>query len=144
MPSVTVHPPGEIPNAQPAAPAAPPAPASAPQPSAPAPGKAATRYVTDANGRQIGWRRLNALEDFDLTEIAGSQNAGNEEWMLRASIAFGVREIDGETVSRPTSKQQLRALVARLDDAGMAAVLALVGEMMSGDAGSEGIDRAKN
>lgn len=89
--------------------------------------KAATamRYVTDELGRTIGWRKLNALEDFDLTEIAGT-NAGNQEWMLRATIAFGVREIDGDPVSRPANKSQLRAIVARLDNAGMIAVLTML------------------
>lgn len=140
MPGVTIHPPGDMPQAltQHAAETAP-----APRP-APQPAKPGIRYATDAQGRQIGWRKLNALEDFDLTEMAGAAS-GNEEWMLRASLAFGVREIDGEAVSRPTSKNQLRALVARLDDDGMAAVLAIVSDVMK-DAGAQSgdVERAKN
>lgn len=99
-------------------------------------------WVDDERGRRIGWRRLSALEDFDLTEIAGA-NSSNQEWMIRATIAFGVREIDGEVVARPANKNQLRAIVARLDDAGMGAVLSAV--MASGEAAEEANqDRAKN
>lgn len=103
------------------------------------------RYATDVRGRRIGWRRINALEDFDLCEIAGGDNAANEAWMLRATIAYGVREIDGEPISRPTSKMQLRALVHRLDDDGMAAVLSLLGPQQGEDpAPNAELDRAKN
>src|SRR5687768_8062750 len=99
MANVILHPPGTpaeptLPSAEPARPA--------PKPSS------QVMYCTDETGRQIGWRKLNALEDFDLTEIAGPTNVANDEWMLRASVAFGVREIDGEPVSRPANKNQLR------------------------------------
>lgn len=137
MPSVTLHPPGAVP-----------AETHAPAPETPTQRvvKAANalRYVTDEQGRTIGWRKLNALEDFDLTEIAGA-NAGNQEWMLRATIAFGVREIDGDPVSRPANKNQLRAMVARLDDAGMSAILGMFSGGAGGDESEQDeMDRAKN
>lgn len=141
MPQVTLHPPGAAPDAAPStptqAPAAPPAgspPASPSQQVVQAANK--TIYVTDALGRRIGWRKLNALEDFDLTEIAG-QNETNFGWMVRATAAFGVREIDGEPVPRPTNKTQLRAMVARLDDAGMDAILNIFREEAEAKAQAE-------
>jgi hypothetical protein len=149
MPTVTIHPPGEAhPVFAEAAPPPPPAPAPPlPAASQPTPQPRAQRsitYATDAQGRQIGWRKLNALEDFDLTEIAGASSS-NEEWMLRASLAYGVREINGEAVSRPMNKTQLRALVARLDDDGMAAVLGVVTAVMSdGGEAPGGVERARN
>lgn len=150
MVNVTLHPPGETPGPQQ------PAPAQAPAPQAPAAPRAvetpsqsvvraanALTYVTDEQGRQIGWRKLSALDDFDLCEIAGG-NASNREWMMRASLAFSVREINGEQIARPATKAQLRALVARLDDAGMVAVGQSVYGPIEDAAADEDLDRAKN
>lgn len=118
--SVTIHPPGEVPQGQPG-----------PQPSKHQTVETPTqsvvnaanemRYVTDAQGRRIGWRKLNALEDFDLVEIAGDNN-NNANWMFRASIAFSIREIDGEAVSRPLKKDHIRAMISRLGTDGMSAI----------------------
>lgn len=97
---------------------------------------------TDANGREIGWRKMDALEDFDLTEIAGAKNADNNQWMIRATVAMGTREIAGEPVRRPATMAEVRAIIARLGTEGMQAVLAMLGQ---DDAArpDEG-DRAKN
>lgn len=140
MAQVTLHQPG----AEPAPSAQAPAPAASPSQQAVQTANQ-IRYVTDSTGRRIGWRRLNALEDFDLTEIAG-QNESNTGWMIRATAAFGVREIDGEPVPRPTTKTQLRAMVARLDDAGMNAILDMFREEAeAADAAAEAeATRAKN
>lgn len=115
MAGVTIHPPGDVPQQ--------PRPRQAPEtPTQQAVRQAnALNYVTDETGRTIGWAKLDALADFDLCEIAAG-NAGNQQWMMRATLAYSVREIDGDAVPRPNNKQQLRALVARLGDAGMVAV----------------------
>lgn len=80
------------------------------------------QYVTDATGRVLGWRKLDALDDFDLAEIAGARNVGNPQWMVFATIAFAVRTIDGKPLARPTTKDQLRARIKLLGAHGIDAV----------------------
>lgn len=83
----------------------------------------AMSYVDDEKGRRLGWRRLDALEEFDLSELAGANNVGNAQWMLLAMVAFCVREIDGQPMSRPGSKNDLRARVKLLGAEGINAVM---------------------
>lgn len=109
-------------------------------------------FVIDARGRRLGWRHLNALEEFDLVELAG-RNWDNAEWRLRAVVAAVVREIDGERVMLPTNRVQLRATIQRLGTEGRDAVVQRLIEMQpapedEGATGSEArdafVDRAKN
>ena len=86
--------------------------------------------VTDAKGRVIGWRKLDVLEEMDLAEIAGAQNVANPQWMLFAMVAMGVRELDGQPLSRPVSKQQIRARVKHLGADGINAVLTRMQELV--------------
>lgn len=135
--SVSIHPEGQPPgNAQPRQQQADP-----PAPAQPASRNASLFYVTDANGRSIGWKRLNALEDFELVELAGARNAENGQWMAVASIAYSVREIDGEAVGRPTSMMQVKGMIQRLDTVGLQAIANALAEMA---AATESIERAKN
>ena len=86
----------------------------------------AVSYIETPGGHRIGWRKLRSLEAMDLAEIAGAQSL-NPAWMTIATAAYSVVEIDGEPVRRPANRLQLRALITRLDDDG---VDALVGEFM--------------
>jgi hypothetical protein len=81
------------------------------------------RKVTDAAGRVIGWRPLLPLEDMDLAELAGAENAENRKWMLYATCAFVVVEIDGDPIPKPRNKLQLRAVVQRLGKDGLASLI---------------------
>ena len=141
MANVTIHPPGHDAFAaqqMPPAPSVPPQPSAAPVPRQPG---NALQYVRDSTGRTIGWRRLSALDDFELLEVAGGVNADNAQWMAVASLAFVVREIDGDPVSRPSTKAQLKALIARLETPGLQAVA----NMLSAQAEAEaGVERAAN
>lgn len=140
---VTVHPPGYDPLAQPQ-PVAAPSPAAQPAPqSMPVqrPAQPGLNYTQDSQGRTIGWKRMSALDDFELIELAGSANADNPAWLAVASLAFSVREIDGEPVSRPASKAALKAMIGRLDTAGLQAVA----DVLSADAEAQrGVERAGN
>lgn len=113
----------------------------------------ALEYVTDERGRRIGWRKLDALEDFDLAELAGAQNVGNAKWMLYAMVAFSVREIDGQMMSRPGSKTDLRARIKLLGSEGLNAILDRLMPAQAADPAEDeaveeapvsGRDRAKN
>jgi hypothetical protein len=78
--------------------------------------------ATDANGRRIGIRKLQALDRLKMFEVIGAENSRNEQYLGIAALAFSVASIDGEPVNRPASKPQLEALIQRLGDEGMEAV----------------------
>lgn len=151
MVNVTLHPEGAPPIQQQAPP-----PPAAPAPAAPVQtptqrvvqAAQQVRHVETSDGRRVGWRRLDALEDFDLVMLLGQQS-GNDELMYRASIAYGVREIDGQAVRAPATMNELRFLIKRLGSSGMQAVIDLLradalAEMAAAEGATEGGDRAKN
>ena len=80
--------------------------------------------VTDAQGRLLAVRRLGALDRLRLFKAAGAGLAGNAGWMGMATLACSVTAIDDVPVPPPVSEAQIEALVARLGDAGIAAVAA--------------------
>ena len=94
----------------------------------------AVHEVTDAKGRLIKFKKLGALETMDLNEIAGANNIGNPGWMLFATIAFSVVELDGQRIMRPKTKDQLRHLVQRLGNEGIDAVLKAISPKQADDA----------
>lgn len=87
-----------------------------------------TVTVTDSRGRAIGIKRLNALDRMRLFETIGGANANNEAYLGYATLAYHAVSIDGEHVSRPSSKLQLEGLVSRLDDDGIQAIALAVAE----------------
>jgi hypothetical protein len=95
--------------------------------------KAANRPATrtDATGRAIGIKKMQALDRLKMFEVVGADNARNEPYLGYAALAFHVSSIDGEPVSRPTNKIQLEALIQRLGDDGMNAVGEAVQEMLA-------------
>ena len=107
----------------------------------------ATKTVTDRNGRVIGYREMNPADMLDLLEAAGaaSQNGG---WVAYAITICSVTAIDGNPVPTPRTKDQVKALAARL---GNASYVALANEMFGPAPATEGeaavspvVDTAKN
>jgi hypothetical protein len=78
--------------------------------------------VTDAQGRRLQLRRLTALDKLRLFKAAGPGLAQNQPWLGMAALAASVTAIDDVPVPQPGNEQQIEALVARLGDAGIAAV----------------------
>lgn len=85
-----------------------------------------TLYTTDEKGRKLEIRALGALDLLDLLEAAGV-NAGNQQWLGIAMRACSVRSIDGVPIPMPVKRDQVRALVAKLDMHGLAAVSQALG-----------------
>lgn len=77
--------------------------------------------VTDALGRTLKVRKLNALNKVDLAALVGADGCQNEAVIGPCAIAFSVTEIDGEAILPPHSYMELRALIGRLDDEGLEA-----------------------
>lgn len=88
---------------------------------------AEARTVTDAQGRRLALRRMNALDKLRLFKAAGPALAQNEPWLGMAMLACSVSAIDDMPVPMPGSEQQIEGLVARLGDAGIAAAAAAFG-----------------
>lgn len=78
--------------------------------------------VTDTKGRSLGVRKMPLLDRMRMFEAIGPENSKNEAYVGYAALACSVVSIDGEEVSRPTSKIQLEALLQRLGDEGINAV----------------------
>ena len=79
--------------------------------------------VVDGNGRSIKMKRLSALDRMRLFAAVGSENSANNAFMSYASTAACATEIDGAAVAFPSNRLQLDALVARLDEAGLEAIV---------------------
>lgn len=78
--------------------------------------------VTDAHGRRIGLRRLSALDKLRLFKAAGPTLSQNQHWLGMAVLACSVSAIDDVPVPAPANEMQIEAMVARLGDAGIAAI----------------------
>ena len=86
--------------------------------------------VTDAIGRRLQLRRLTALDKLRLFKAAGPVLAQNQSWLGMAVLAASVSAIDDVPVPAPGNEAQIEALVARLGDAGIAAVGAALAEVL--------------
>ena len=78
--------------------------------------------VTDAKGRAIKLSKPNALAQFRLVKMLGS-SAENGPYVSMVLPLIFVAEVDGEAIPFPRSEAQLEALILRLDDEGLAAVV---------------------
>ena len=85
-------------------------------------------YESDARGRRIGVRRIDALKLYRLTKVLGA-TATNQSALNLAMSAASVVEIDGEPVGFPASEMQVEALMSRLDFEGLAAATAALRQL---------------
>jgi hypothetical protein len=85
---------------------------------------AVDRTAMTADGTRLTLRRLNALDKLRLFKAAGPVLAQNEPWLGMALLASSVASIDDVPVPQPGTEHQIEAMVARLGDAGIAAVAA--------------------
>jgi hypothetical protein len=104
---------------------------------------AKTATVRDKNGRTIKVKKLGALDRVRLFKALGAEASENRQVMHYSALAASVTELNGDHVGFPTTSAQVDALIARLDDDGLEAVItalvALSPEMAEG-----AVDQAKN
>lgn len=81
-----------------------------------------TVEVIDNNARVIGLKKPSTLAQFRLVEILGPL-AENRVYMNMVLPLVFVTSIEGDPVSMPSTKLQIDALIQRLDDAGVEAVM---------------------
>src|SRR5579871_505388 len=79
--------------------------------------------ITDARGRKITLTRPPILTQFKLPLIVGSDAAKNEVYMGMVMPLTYVSAIDGDPLAFPTTHLQIDALINRLDEDGVAAVM---------------------
>ncbi len=80
--------------------------------------------VRDADGRELVLRRMTALDRLRLFKAIGPVLSQNNLYLGMATLASSVTSIDAVPVPAPATEGQIEALVARLGDAGIAAVAA--------------------
>ena len=71
----------------------------------------------------VSKQALKVREEMALSEQIGADTRLNPVWVLWATVACCVVEIDGEAVRMPTSKLQVEALVDRIGDEAMRVLL---------------------
>lgn len=78
--------------------------------------------TTDSRGRIIKLKKPGVLAQYRLVEMMGD-SAKNEVYMGMVLPVVFVCEIDGDAVPFPMSKSEVEALIQRLDEDGLAAVM---------------------
>jgi hypothetical protein len=78
--------------------------------------------VSDERGRVIKLKKPGVLAQFRLIEALG-ETAKNEVYMGMVLPLIFVTSIDDDPVFQPASKREVEALIQRLDEDGIAAVL---------------------
>ena len=92
----------------------------------------AASEIRDGQGRRLAIRRMGALDRLRLFKAAGPHLAANPAWLGMAAVACSVVAIDDVPVPAPVSEPHVEALVARLGDAGIAAVAAALAAQNAG------------
>lgn len=83
--------------------------------------------VTDERGRTFTLKKPGVLAQFDLIDALG-ETAKNQVFMGMVFPLLFVAAIDGAVVVKPGSRAELNALIERLDDDGIQAVMTGVTE----------------
>jgi hypothetical protein len=80
--------------------------------------------IETEDGRRIRSKpSLKVREEMGLSECLAADTRLNPVWVLWATVACCVTHIDDEPIRLPTSKLQVEALVDRIGDEGMRALL---------------------
>lgn len=99
--------------------------------------------VTDARGRVITLRKPGVLAQYRLIEILGDSAKNEVYWTMTFPLIF-VTKIDGDAVSMPISKREVEALITRLDDEGVSAVVHGVQESFGQSSPGQDKEQLKN
>jgi hypothetical protein len=118
----------------------------------PAPGSAAeiiagaveTHDVTDGRGRVFTLRKPQVLAQFRLVKMLDAETAQNASYVQMLFPVLFVAAIDGTPQGFPQSEREIEALIARLDDDGLVAVMGGVQAHWGGVAAQADRDETKN
>ena len=79
--------------------------------------------VTDAKGRKITLRDLTVLDQVKMLRAIGPKQAENQPYYGMVESACMASAIDGVPVIMPANESQIDAVIAKLGDEGMAAIM---------------------
>lgn len=82
--------------------------------------------VETSDGRKITLRKPGVLAQFKMIEMLGGAAAANQVFVNMVLPVTFVVAIDGDPVSRVTTRKELDALIQRLDEPGIEAVMEAV------------------
>ena len=106
--------------------------------------QAASRVVIEsANGHSIALQKPGVLAQFRLVKILG-KSAENTVYVQMVLPLTYVVEIDGVPVNQPNSEREIEALITRLDEEGVAAVMQGVQEHFASKGADDTRDELKN
>lgn len=97
--------------------------------------------VQDARGRTITLRKPGVLAQYRLVEALG-EVAKNVTYVDMIFPLLFVTAIDGATVPMPAKKSEIEALIQRLDEDGIAAVMTGVQDKFNAATGAAGSGNA--
>lgn len=98
--------------------------------------------VKDSLGRIIKMRKPSLLDTYDLMKALG-EDAKNEACVSMASSILYVGMIDGVLVESPRSLSEVRMILKRLDDEGLAAIGKVLLQYNSTSSEAEAVEREK-
>jgi hypothetical protein len=103
---------------------------------APTPAVAQPVKVTDARGREITLRKPPVLAQFRFVEALG-KSAENQSYLAMTMPLIFIGAIDGVAVPTPNTKGEVEALIQRLDEEGLEALMTGVQEHFAVDPSAE-------
>jgi hypothetical protein len=104
---------------------------------------AARVTIEDGNGRSITLQKPGVLAQFRLIKILGD-TAKNTTYVQMVLPLTYVVEIDGLDVAQPNSEREIDALISRLDEEGVTAVMIGVQEHFGSGSAEQAKEDIKN
>lgn len=89
-------------------------------------------HVVDGMGRKIHLRKPGVLAQYRLVEMLGDHAASNDRYMGMVAPLMYISQIDDDDAITITTKTELEALIQRLGEEGLDAVMAKVKEVYGG------------
>jgi hypothetical protein len=79
--------------------------------------------LTDAKGRKLTLRKITVLEQVRMLRAIGPAQSENQPYFQMVECACMVAQIDELPMMMPNNEQQIDAVISRLGDEGMSAVM---------------------
>jgi hypothetical protein len=76
----------------------------------------------EVDGKKYGLKKPSLLAQFDIVEALG-ETAQNATYMQMVMPLLWVVDIDGDSVAMPSTKREVRALIQRVGEDGMKAIM---------------------
>ena len=81
------------------------------------------KTINDSRGRSIQLKNPGILAQYRLVKMIGAESAKNEVYVNMLVPLLWVTEIDGEAVGTPLSEREIEALIQRLGEEGISAII---------------------